>query len=338
MDKLRTSAVYATPPLRPKYECAGSKTKLMEACAFALGPANFEHWWPLRNAPSELQLGTVGSKTTLPWCWTAPSTTAPHWAAQFLLWKIGPLAPELSARVRHRRRPGCGKNSVHSQPHATEEGALKEPYDAEHRMRHKFQRWNLTVLPRWAAARAFTRLNYLHEHAPPRVSAAALSTLWNRRTTARRFQLFAPRCLGCSDTAADSIEHYAHCPLIRSAAETELRLQLREWPHTLGDFMLITRPTCNDPRVTQERILLRMALLVAAVYRVTGAARRRRPRTTQETHSMVRQALLESVKNHPNAAQELHTVWAPSAGVPTPTRPAAAPTRGQRLRPRPQPY
>ena len=214
----------------------------------------------------------------------------------------------------------------------------KEPYDEEHRMRHKLQRWNLTVLPRWAATRALNRLNYLHKHAPPRVSAAALSTLWNRWTTARRFQFFSPCCLGCSDTAADSIEHYAHCPLVRRAAETELRLQLREWPHALGDFMLITRPTCNDPRVTQERILLRMALLVAAVYRVTNTARRRRPSTTQESHSMMRQALLESVKNHPGAAQELHTVWAPSTGVPTPTRHAAAPQRGQGPRLRPQPY
>ena len=106
----------------------------------------------------------------------------------------------------------------------------KEPYDEEHRMRHKFQRWNLTVLPRLAATRALNRLNYLDKHAPPRVGAAALSTLWNRWTTARRFQFFSPCCLGCSDTAADSIEHYAHCPLVRRAAKTELRLQLREWP------------------------------------------------------------------------------------------------------------
>ena len=129
----------------------------------------------------------------------------------------------------------------------------KEPYDEEHRMRHKLQRWNLMVLPRWAATRALDRLNYLHKHAPPRVSAAALSTLWNRWTTARRFQFFSPCCLGCSDTAADSIEHYAHCPLVRRAAETELRLQLREWPHALGDFMLVTRPTSlqRPPRDTR---------------------------------------------------------------------------------------
>ena len=194
------------------------------------------------------------------------------------------------------------------------------------------------ISPRWAATRALNRLNYLHKHASPRVSAAVLSTLWNRWTTARRFQFFTPCCLGCSDTAADSIEHYAHCPLARRAAETELRLQLREWPHALSDFMLITLPTCSDPRVTQGRILLRMALLVAAVYRVTNTARRRRPSTTQEAHSMMRQALLESVKNHPGAAQELHTVWAPSTGVPTPIRHAAAPQRGQGPRLRPQPY
>ena len=38
----------------------------------------------------------------------------------------------------------------------------KEPYDEEHRMRHKPQRWNLMVLPRWAAARALNKLSYLH--------------------------------------------------------------------------------------------------------------------------------------------------------------------------------
>ena len=106
--------------------------------------------------------------------------------------------------------------------------------------------------------------------------------------------------------------------------------------------MLITRPacSCSDPCVTQERILLRMALLVAAAYRATNTARRRlgRPNTTQETHSMMRQALRESITNHPDAAKELHTVWATSTGAPTPARLTAAPKRGQGPRLRPQPY
>ena len=190
----------------------------------------------------------------------------------------------------------------------------KEPYDAELRMRDKLKRWDLqrwipALRPRITASRALSRLALLASRVPPRVNAAVLSTMWNRWATARRCQYEAPCCLGCSLTAQDSLEHYTCCPIVRQAAHTKLRLQLRPWPHAMGDFLLVTTPPCTDATVGQERILIRMALLLTATYRVTNATRHKPPRGPHEARDMMHQALWEAAKKHPTSESEYAHVW-----------------------------
>ena len=83
-----------------------------------------------------------------------------------------------------------------------------EQYFPERRMREKLARWHLTVQPRVAAQRALSTLETLRTLATPRISNAVLSALWDRWTTARRFQQTHACCLQCAPEAQDSIEHY----------------------------------------------------------------------------------------------------------------------------------
>ena len=109
--------------------------------------------------------------------------------------------------------------------------------------------------------------------------------------------------------AQDSIEHYACCPVIRTAALTLLRMELRQWPAALGDFLLLTDAPCQDPTVDLPRRRLRMAILVTAAYRTTNSARHGAPAAPTEAADMIRQAMWEAVRNHPGAEAELNRVW-----------------------------
>ena len=212
--------------------------------------------------------------------------------------KDRPFSPAVRARVR-RQFQSATNTLLRS----------REPYNAEHRMRHKLTRWRLPLLPRISATRALARLSFLGRHAPPRIRAAVLSTMWNRWVTARRFQRSTVCCLGCSVDAHDSIEHYSCCPVIRRVAASDLRLAMRPWPQAMGDFLLLTHPECQDHTVSPARITLRMAILVTAAYHVTNSARNNLPHSDAEAVSMLRQSLWEAVRNHPGAEQELHTIW-----------------------------
>ena len=190
--------------------------------------------------------------------------------------KDRPFNPALQARVRRQLQ-----STIATLLRA------REPYNAEHRMRHKLARWRLPLLPRISATRALDRLSLLSRCAPPRIRAAVLSTMWNRWVTARRFQHSAICCLGCCVDAQDSIEHYSCCPVIRRVAASELRLALRPWPQAMGDFLLLTHPECQDHAVSPDRITLRMAILVTAAYHVTNSARNHLPHSGAEATSMM---------------------------------------------------
>ena len=116
-------------------------------------------------------------------------------------------------------------------------------------------------------------------------------------------------CLQCAPEAQDSIEHYACCPVIRTAALALLRLELCPWPAALGDFLLVTDPPCQDPRMDLPRRRLRMAILVTAAYRTANSARQCAPTSPAETGDMMRLAMWEAVRNHPGAETEFTQVW-----------------------------
>ena len=68
---------------------------------------------------------------------------------------------------------------------------------------------------------------------------------------------------GCTGFAADSIEHYAYCAVVRQVALRHLRLSLRTPPDGLADFVLASQMPGQPQPAT---VLVRMALLVYASY------------------------------------------------------------------------
>ena len=189
---------------------------------------------------------------------------------------------------------------------------LKEAagYNAEERMRQKLRRWNLPGRPQVITVRATRRIQLLPRLVPPRVAAAVISTVWNRWATARRLQIegLANKCVfGCSPTAEDSLEHYACCPLIRQVACRHLRLNLREWPYALTDFLMVQGPPTT--RHVDDEHITRHSLLLYATYRVTNASRHRRPASRAEVAGMLQQAIGEGNRDHPRAAGVLRRVW-----------------------------
>ena len=182
----------------------------------------------------------------------------------------------------------------------------RELYCPKERIRHKLARWKFQGMPRKLADAALRHLAQLATMAPPRVCAAVLSTMWNRWITARRFQREGSCVLGCSTSAQDSIEHYACCPIVRGCAATMLRIELRPPPHAIADFMLVSTPPAA---VEPKSAMLRMALLVYAVYTSTNDARRDRPRDATVSASMLEQAVLNAVQSHSGAENELNSVW-----------------------------
>ena len=181
----------------------------------------------------------------------------------------------------------------------------RAPFDPQERMRQRLNRWRLPGFPRRTAARALQSLESVRTVAPPRVCAAVLSTMWNRWTTARRFQ-GAGRCVFlCSPTAQDSIEHYCSCAVVRQAYLKGLRLRLRAHPEALSDFLLVSLPPGDGQ---QNTILTRTALMVYATYVVTNAIRHGGHKPA-EALEMLRQAILNGAQGHRGAERMLGELW-----------------------------
>ena len=104
-----------------------------------------------------------------------------------------------------------------------------------------------------------------------RVSLVLLRTWLNGWCTARRFQVQESACLfrcepGTRQGCNDSIEHYAHCPVVRQFAHETLSLP----PHTVGNvlgFLCLHANIDCDTRLVQH-------LLLYAVYTATNRLRR----------------------------------------------------------------
>ncbi|CAK0851209.1 unnamed protein product [Prorocentrum cordatum] len=112
--------------------------------------------------------------------------------------------------------------------------------DPAGRYRNKFEVWNLgdasihgriagTVrqqTPRHQASRGHSNLLALCPLDPPRVHCAKLGCIWDRWTTAVRYQrLHLSRCLLCAvEGSEDSIKHHCRCRVVRRLFGTRRRL------------------------------------------------------------------------------------------------------------------
>ena len=228
-----------------------------------------------------------------------------------------------------------------------------DKYDAEERVRNKQKRWYLndqgrhlgsrligkSGTPAWQAQRTLHNLRLLNTLAPPRVFAACLSTLFNRWTTARRFQQRnsdANRCvLGCAtntgDQPEDSIEHYCRCRFARDLGSRYLHLD----PSTqinMHTFML-----CNAQITTCEE-LVASAILIYAMYRATNHYRHNGDQT-RDVFNALRQWSREATMKHTMSMSILDNLWHPRRTLtllpPKPTNPTTLPTRPKITRPLP---
>ena len=179
--------------------------------------------------------------------------------------------------------------------------------DALARTVHKIKRWNFTDPAVPLASRILDRMRFLQPLVPPRVQAAVFSTVWNRWTTARRFQTRGVPCLlGCDcRSSEDSIEHYLRCPLVLGAAAARLRLHLQ--PDTSFELLMLARQP--PPGVFHRSWYLRCAVLVYAVYRVTNTARHRGQLTPSLTRDALKEGIYEAVRGHPGAMRCVDTVY-----------------------------
>ena len=90
--------------------------------------------------------------------------------------------------------------------------SLDSKYQVMERIRHKFARWQLAILPGHIPARVLRTLHLIGGRCRPCVLAMLFRTMWNGwPTTARMKQREGLCVLGCPN-ALDRIEHYAVCP------------------------------------------------------------------------------------------------------------------------------
>ena len=192
------------------------------------------------------------------------------------------------------------------------QGSLYEDYlkrsqpDVQYRVRDKFSRWHFDGRPRQLADRRATFVGHCQRHTTPRVRAAIWATLWNRWTTARRFQqrwAASNVCVfGCSPSAEDSIVHYCRCRLVIAAHKRFLRL------HPAADGSLlegwIFGGAENDPQVHT-----RYALGAYATYRAFNQFRFNGGSGDSFFYDVFNQLLKEGAMRHTSSEKALASTW-----------------------------
>ena len=161
---------------------------------------------------------------------------------------------------------------------------------------HKFKRWFPPAPAPAIVDRVLQNLRQLRTLVTPRVQAAMISTLWNRWTTARRFQVQGSPCLlGCNcPSGEDSIEHYLACPIVLSVAARRLRLHFPPGMSAPCCMLAHTPPATVDV----PSWLLRCGVLVYATYRTTNTARNRGQLTPPVAEAALREAIYEGTRGH----------------------------------------
>ena len=160
----------------------------------------------------------------------------------------------------------------HFQAYALHLLVRSKVYNQEHVMCGILNYWSIKNVPSGILTRRAIR--YLH-HAfklvPVKVVLVLFRTWFNGWCTARRFQIKNSHCLlGCTSAfGEDSIQHYAHCPVVISFAQQRLSLPA-SCIGGLLNFLCLERDIDDDVRVLQ-------LLLLFAVYNATNCIRYTKP-------------------------------------------------------------
>ena len=146
-------------------------------------------------------------------------------ATKWRAWYFSHFATVLKNAVDQARPLRIGPAAVQSDLYRALRTHPDRRLQVETRFRQKLARWKaaspIGIVSRRMPA-IFARLGKL---VPPRVTAAVFRAQWNGWCTARRFQQEGACCFGCSHTARDCIEHYAHCRFVARLKNRFLRLR-----------------------------------------------------------------------------------------------------------------
>ena len=168
----------------------------------------------------------------------------------------------------------------------------------------------------WRADRATRMLNLIGKYTPPRVQAAVFSLLWNRWTTARRFQKGDKRCLLCDrQDTEDSIEHYSRCRVTREILSRFLRLYETRFA-TLHTFVLV------NPDIDSKGCFVEIAVFhFYGIYRTTNAVRGR-SNVGANFFEAIKQAIKDGASGHQEASRVVDGCWsATTTSTPLPASP-----------------
>ena len=144
-------------------------------------------------------------------------------------------------------------------------------HDAENYLRTKLRRWHerdrLITPIGTLTRRAGLKLTKAFTLVTPRVAIAMFRAWLNAWCTARRFQDRCKRCVFHCDGAGaeDSLEHYAHCQVVRDFARKSLQLP----DSSVGRTCALL---CLNRDVSDEIYTLQL-LLLYAVYSATNSLR-----------------------------------------------------------------
>ena len=239
---------------------------------------------------------------------------------------IGPISalmgrPSIRNEQRHWKR--VRRNFQHYVYAALHK---KHAPDVHTRFTHKLERWKLHLpshplhdhlstlqrTPNWQARSAHQRLKTIATLTTPRVHAAVYGAIWNRWCTLRRFQQQG-RCRLCTQPhSEDSIEHYAHCNVVKRLASSRLRL-CGSTQVNLHTF------TCTNPLIRTQEELTRAALLVYSTYRALNHQRlSKEPLETDELHNAMCQWVVEGARGHARTCATIANTWTDQPGTPLP--------------------
>ena len=144
------------------------------------------------------------------------------------------------------------------------------------------------------------RLQWLQTLVPAKIRSAALRTLFNGWSTARRFQYPSSMqhicwlgCGSCTRDGGDSLEHYSCCPISHSILNESMRYHVS----SIGSmtFWLLYSEDQRNPEV-----LALSSLFIYSIYMTTNFYRHRgTPPDIDEAKEFAKQAIIQGCQGCP---------------------------------------
>ena len=135
------------------------------------------------------------------------------------------------------------------------------------------------------------------------MQAAVFGIMWNRWTTARRFQGQGVCLLGCcADADQDRAEHYCRCRVVQDVCRRRLNLD----PQTFANLHTIL---LVNPMINTTETLTTVALLGYGLYTTTNRLRHRQGCHCDDALDALMQTIKEATRGHSASSKVLNSRW-----------------------------